>query len=97
MEALGILEVVGVVASVEVLDSMIKTSEVSFVTMEKKLGGRLVTIVIQGKIDSVIAAVENGVIAANRITKVVAKAVIPKPHEELVKLLKKSSLKFYEN
>ncbi|SHE90841.1 BMC domain-containing protein [Clostridium fallax] len=94
IEALGIIEVVGVVASLKALDSMIKTSNVSFVTMEKKLGGRLVTVVVQGKVDSVILAIESGSKAANNITKAVAKAVIPKPHEEIIKLLQKSSLKF---
>ena len=60
MNAIGIVEVVGVVASVEALDSMTKTSNVKFKTMEKKLGGRLVTIVVEGFVEDVQAAVEVG-------------------------------------
>ena len=94
MNAIGIVEVVGVVASVEALDSMTKTSNVKFKTMEKKLGGRLVTIVVEGFVEDVQAAVEVGTRTADSITKCVSHAVIPRPHEEVMALLDRSSLKF---
>ena len=94
MNAIGIVEVVGVVASVEALDSMTKTSNVKFKTMEKKLGGRLVTIVVEGSVEDVQAAVEVGTRTADSITKCVAHAVIPRAHEEIMALLDRSSLKF---
>ena len=93
MQALGFLEVSGVVAAVEALDSMLKTADVEFVTWEKRLGGRLVTIVVTGSISAVQAAVESGAARANAITKTVAQAIIANPHEEIVKLLEISAKK----
>lgn len=94
MKSIGIVEVVGVVAGVQALDAMTKTSNVTFKTMENKLGGRLVTIVIEGNVEDVQAAIEAGYRAGNSITKCVAHAVISRPHEEVIALLEKSSLKF---
>jgi ethanolamine utilization protein EutM len=93
MKALGFVEVSGVVAAVEALDSMLKTADVEFVTWEKKLGGRLVTIVVTGSISAVQAAVENGTATANTITKTVAQAIIANPHEEVIKLIQISAEK----
>ena len=62
--------------------------------VENRLGGRLVTIVIEGSIEDVQAAIEVGYKAGDSITKCVAHAVIPRPHEEVIALLEKSSLKF---
>ena len=44
MNSLGILEVQGLVASIEGLDAMLKAAQVRLVHTEKRLGGRLVTI-----------------------------------------------------
>ena len=84
-EAFGLLEVQGLVASIEGLDSMVKTSDVRLIHTEKRLGGRLVTLVITGSVSAVKAAVENGVAAASPIGKVYGHAVIPRPHSEIVK------------
>ena len=46
--SLGFIEISGVVAAVDALDIMCKTSGVELATWERKLGGRLVTIVIKG-------------------------------------------------
>lgn len=94
MEAVGILEVVGVVAAMDSLDAMTKASNVSFKTMESRLGGRLVTVIVEGKVDDVESVIEVGFMHANRLTKCVAKAVIPRPHDEVKALIEKSGLKF---
>ncbi|MEG2290985.1 MAG: BMC domain-containing protein [Clostridium sp.] len=94
MKAIGIVEVVGVVASVRALDAMTKAASVEFKTSENSLGGRLVTIIVEGKVDDVISSVDVGIRVANTITKCVAHAVIPKPHEEVVALIEKSSKKY---
>lgn len=94
MESIGIVEVVGVVAAVEALDAMSKASNVSFTTSEKKLGGRLVTVIVKGNVDDVTAAVEVGIAAANRVTSCVASAVIARPHEEVLALIEKSGIKY---
>ena len=50
--AIALLEVEGLVASIEGLDAMLKTAEVRLVHTEKRLGGRLVTLVVAGKSSS---------------------------------------------
>ncbi len=94
MNALGIIEVSGMVAGVEALDAMLKAADVKVLTWEKKLGGRLVSIVVQGEIASVHEAVAHGEIKANSITKTVAKSFINNPHEEVMKVIAKSGSKY---
>lgn len=93
MNAIGFVEVSGTVAAVEALDAMLKTADVKFLTCEKKLGGRLVTIVISGSVSSVKEAVEHGRERANKITKTVASAVIANPHEEIARMIELSASK----
>lgn len=94
MNALGIIEVSGMAAGVQALDAMLKTADVTVLTWEKKLGGRLVSIVVQGDVSSVREAIEQGSVAANRLTKTVATAFINNPHEEVIKIVNKSKSKY---
>ncbi|WP_024613195.1 BMC domain-containing protein [Clostridium sp. Ade.TY] len=94
MGSLGIVEVVGVVSAMLTVDTMTKASNVKLETLEKKLGGRLVTIIVSGNISDVKTAVEVGNETANKITKCVAKAVISRPHEEVINIIKKSKQKY---
>ena len=57
MKSLGLIEVVGVTAAVDCLDIMCKSADVEFVTWERKLGGRLCTVIVEGNISAVTAAV----------------------------------------
>ena len=93
MGAIGILEVVGLTAAIEGLDGMLKTADVEFMTWEKKLGGRLVTIIVRGEVSAVEAAVANGKSRAEKIGKVAAYAVIPRPHEEVMRMVDLSAKK----
>lgn len=93
MNALGFIEVSGVTAAIEALDAMLKTADVKFITWEKALGGRLVTIIVSGTVSSVEEAVEHGKIRADKITKTVASAVIANPHEEILKMIEISASK----
>ena len=88
----GFIEISGVVAAVDALDIMCKTADVELVTWERKLGGRLVTIVVQGDVSSVTQAVEAAKNSA--IKKPVASGVIASPHEEIVRLMKISASRF---
>ncbi len=90
--SLGFIEISGVVAAVDSLDIMCKTSGVELVTWERKLGGRLVTIVIKGDVAAVTEAVETA--AKSAIKKPVAKGVIANPHEEIWRLVKLSASRF---
>ena len=89
MQALGFVEISGVTAAVDALDIMCKAAEVEFVTWERKLGGRLVTIIVTGSISAVTAAVENA--DAMAIKKPVATAIIANPHEETRRLVELSA------
>ena len=85
----GLIEIPSTTAAIDVLDIMCKTADVEFVTWEKKLGGRLVTIIVQGSVSAVKAAVEAA--SEKAIKKPVAQAIIANPHEEIVKIVKKSA------
>lgn len=83
--AIGLLEVQGLVASIEGLDNMLKAASVRLVHTEKRLGGRLCTLVIAGKVSDVKAAIENGSAAASKLGKVYGCEVIPNVSGEVVK------------
>ena len=89
MKSLGLIEVSGVTGAIDCLDIMCKSADVEFVTWERKLGGRLVTVVVQGTVAAVTAAVENAV--AGGIVKPCAYAVIASPHEETMRLIELSA------
>ena len=92
--SLGFIEITGVVAAVDALDIMCKTSGVELATWERKLGGRLVTIVVKGDVASVTEAVETA--ASKAIKKPVAKGVIANPHEEILRLVNLSASRFID-
>ena len=89
MKSLGLVEVSGVTAGIDCLDIMCKSASVEFVTWERKLGGRLVTIVVQGDVSAVTAAIENAM--ASAIVKPAAHAVIASPHEETMRMINLSA------
>ena len=89
MKSLGFVEVSGVVAAVDALDIMCKSADVSLVSWERKLGGRLVTLIITGSVSAVQAAVDNAV--AGCIKKPCSTAVIANPHPETVRLAELSA------
>jgi microcompartment protein CcmL/EutN len=93
MKAIGLIEVSGFVTAIEALDSMTKSADISFLTWEKKLGGRLVTIIISGSVASVTCALEAGRESASKVGKVAASGVIANPHEEVMKMVKLSAQK----
>ena len=87
--SLGFVEVQSVTGAVDCLDIMCKSAEVNFVTWERKLGGRLVTIIIEGQVSAVTAAVENAVNMS--IVKPAAHVVIANPHPEVLRLVELSA------
>ena len=88
-KAYGFFEIPGVTAAVVAIDIMCKTAEVELVTWEKKLGGRLVTIIIRGDVSAVQQAIEAA--EAGGIKKPVCTVVIPSPHEEVLKIVNGSA------
>ena len=85
----GFVEIEGVAAAVDALDIMCKTSGVEVETWERKLGGRLATIIVSGDVSSVTEAVEAA--KSHAIKKPVLTGVIASPHEEIVRLIQLSA------
>ena len=86
MEALGMVETRGLVAAIEAADAMVKAANVTLIGSEK-IGSGLVSIMVRGDVGAVKAAVEAGGAAAGRLGEVVATHVIPRPHNDVEKLL----------
>ena len=86
-KAIALLEVLALTAAIEGLDAMLKAANVRLVHVEKRLGGRLVTIVVDGTVSDVTAAAEAGKIAAAKVGVVCLCEVIPRPHPQIVELL----------
>ncbi|GAB6085142.1 BMC domain-containing protein [Alkaliphilus crotonatoxidans] len=88
MKALGLIETKGLLAAIEGADAMLKSANVSL--FEKTcVGGGLVSIAIIGDVGAVKAAVEAGVAAINHLdaSLLVSEHVIPRPHEELDRIM----------
>lgn len=88
MEALGMIETKGLVCLLEATDAMIKAANVEFLGWEK-VGSALVTAFVTGDVAAVKAATDAGAAAAGRLGEVVSVQVIPRPHDDLVKVLPK--------
>lgn len=82
MEALGMVECMGLVAMIEAADAMVKTANVTLVGYEKIDAG-LVTAIVRGDVAAVKAAVDAGAAAAARVGKVTATHVIARPHGDV--------------
>lgn len=82
MEALGMVECMGLVAMIEAADAMVKAANVTLVGYERIDAG-LVTAIVRGEVGAVKAAVEAGAQAGGRVGKVVSTHVIPRPHSEV--------------
>ena len=83
--SIGLLEISGLVASITGLDAMLKAANVRLIHSEKRLGGRLVTLIIKGSVSAVQAAVDAGAENAKPLGKLYGKAVIANPHGEIMK------------
>ena len=90
-EALGLLEVKGLVALMEGTDAMLKSANVEMVGWDKA-GSGMVTCFVKGDVAAVKAAIDAGAEAAGRIGTIVSVHVIARPHDELVGMLPKKKL-----
>ncbi len=86
MEALGMIETKGLVAAIEAADAMVKAANVILVGKEY-IGAGLVTVTVRGDVGAVKAATDAGAAAARRVGELVSVHVIPRPHEEVEKVL----------
>ncbi|MEK7685520.1 MAG: BMC domain-containing protein [Verrucomicrobiota bacterium] len=84
-EAIGMIETKGYVGSVEASDAMVKAANVTLVRTIP-IGGGLITVLAQGDVGSVKAAVDAGSKAAGKIGELVSSHIIARPHEDLLKV-----------
>ena len=87
-EALGMVETRGLTAAIEAADAMVKAAEVTLIGTEK-IGSGLVSVMVRGDSGAVKAAVEAGSSSASRLGELVAVHVIPRPHNDVEKILPK--------
>ena len=87
MKAIALLEVQAMVAAITGLDAMVKAADVKLIHVEKRLGGRLVTVVVEGEVSAVKAALEAGAKAAGEVGNVKCCEVIARPHPDVMRYL----------
>jgi ethanolamine utilization microcompartment shell protein EutS len=85
-QALGMIETRGLVAAIEAADAMLKAANVELVGTEK-IGSGLVSVMVRGDVGAVKSAVEAGAASAERLGEVIATHVIPRPHDDVEKIL----------
>jgi ethanolamine utilization protein EutM len=90
--ALGMIETRGLVGSIVAADEMLKSADVRLIKQEK-IDAALVTVLVQGDVSAVQAAVEAGKIAAARVGELVSAHVIPHPDEDVNEVLLKDEKK----
>ena len=87
-KAIALLEVQANVAAITGLDAMLKAADVRLIHIERRLGGRLVTVVVEGDVSAVKAAAEAGAVAAAEVGNVKLSEVIARPHPDVMRFLK---------
>ena len=86
LQALGMVETKGLVASIEAADAMVKAANVTLIG-KVHVGGGLVTVMVRGDVGVVKAATDAGAAAAGNIGELVSVHVIPRPHGEVELIL----------
>src|SRR6516162_10513976 len=86
MEALGLIETKGLIGAIEAADAMVKTANVVLIGKEF-VGAGLVVVQVRGDVGAVKSATDAGAAAARRVGELVGVHVIPRPHEEVDKIL----------
>ncbi|MCL6087179.1 MAG: BMC domain-containing protein [Actinobacteria bacterium] len=87
-KALGLIETKGLVACIEAGDAMVKAANVQMLGIEQ-IGGGFVTVMVEGDVGAVKAAVDAGAAAAKRVGELISVHVIPRPDASTEKLVKK--------
>ena len=88
-QALGMIETIGLIAMIEASDAMVKAAKVELAGYEK-IGHGYVTSMVRGEVGAVRAAVEAGAAADQKVGELVSVHVIPRPHNDVEKILPKS-------
>ena len=90
LEALGMIETRGFIGAVDAADAMVKAANVVLIGQEY-IGAGLVTVLVRGDVGAVKAATDAGAAAARRVGELISVHVIPRPHQEVEKILPQSA------
>ena len=83
-EALGMIETRGLIGAIEAADAMVKAANVRLVKTIP-IGGGMITVLAQGDVGSVKAAVDAGANAAARVGELISSHLLARPHDDLLK------------
>lgn len=86
IEALGMVETIGLSAAIEASDAMTKAADVQLIG-HIRIGAAYITAMVRGDVGAVRASVDAGAAAAQRVGELVSAHIIPRPHDELEKIL----------
>lgn len=86
MNALGMIETRGLVASIEAADAMVKAASVTLIS-KTHVGGGLVTVMVEGDVGAVKAATDAGAAAAERVGELISVHVMPRPAADVAHIL----------
>ena len=87
LEALGLIEVIGLVGAIEAADTASKAADVKVIGYEVTKGAGMVVVKMVGGVSAVKSAVEAASVAAEKITQIISKHVIARPSDELDKII----------
>ena len=88
-EAIGSIETIGLVFALEEADAMCKAADVEVIGYENVASG-YISVIVRGDVGACYAAVDAGVAAVEAMgAEVYSSVVIPRPHEDLEKILAK--------
>jgi ethanolamine utilization protein EutM len=87
-DALGMVETRGFIGAVEAADAMVKAANVVLIGSEY-IGAGYVTVLVRGDVGAVKAATDAGAAAARRVGELISVHVIPRPHDEVERVLPK--------
>lgn len=82
-KALGLIETMGLTASITAADAAVKSANVVLLGRENTRGAGLTSIKFEGDVGAVKAAVDAGVMAASAVGEVVSAHVIPRPDDAI--------------
>lgn len=85
-QALGMIETRSLVAAIQAADTMVKSADVKIVDLNY-VGSGIISVIVSGEVAAVQAAVANGKETAGSLGEIISTNVIPRPHEEVGKIL----------
>ncbi|MBY0014145.1 BMC domain-containing protein [Paenibacillus typhae] len=87
MQAIGLIETRGLTPALEALDAMCKAANVRMAGF-KRVGSGLITVIVEGDVAAVTAAVDAGIAAYPKTGgQLVSSNVIPRPYADLARML----------